>query len=76
MVCRRWVHWRDDDGRDAVPVVLIGDAAHTAHFSVGSGTKLALEDAIALADALADAGARRRAAGALAATRPRAASRC
>ncbi len=44
VVCKTWVH---HNGR--APVVLMGDAAHTAHFSIGSGTKLALEDAIDLA---------------------------
>ncbi|HJP65462.1 MAG TPA: FAD-dependent monooxygenase [Actinomycetota bacterium] len=33
-------------------VVLLGDAAHTAHFTIGSGTKLAMEDAVSLAEAL------------------------
>ena len=44
LVCDAWSHF---NGRSHV--VLMGDAAHTAHFAIGSGTKLALDDAIELA---------------------------
>jgi benzoate-CoA ligase family protein len=43
--CERWVSGRR---------VIIGDAAHTAHFSIGSGTRLALEDSIALVKSLVE----------------------
>lgn len=43
IICQRW---------NFDKFILLGDAAHTAHFSIGSGTKLALEDAIKLAEVL------------------------
>jgi 2-polyprenyl-6-methoxyphenol hydroxylase-like FAD-dependent oxidoreductase len=46
---RRTARWTTVTPR---PVALLGDAAHTAHFSVGSGTKMAMEDAVALTQAL------------------------
>lgn len=52
IICKHWVHHNLLNGKQ-VPVVLMGDAAHTAHFSIGSGTKLALEDAIELARSFA-----------------------
>jgi anthraniloyl-CoA monooxygenase len=53
----RWISFttvRNDSWRHG-NVVLLGDAAHTAHFSIGSGTKLAMEDALALAACLHEA---------------------
>jgi len=53
VICENWIQW-NEIGSKKVPVILMGDAAHTAHFSIGSGTKLAMEDAIDLAQSFAD----------------------
>ena len=44
LICGKWSHFNGQSH-----VVLMGDAAHTAHFAIGSGTKLAIDDAIELA---------------------------
>jgi anthraniloyl-CoA monooxygenase len=49
--CERWSHFNGHHH-----VVLMGDAVHTAHFAIGSGTKLAIEDAIELTRQFRDAG--------------------
>ena len=52
----RWMHFRTVtvDRWHSDNIVLIGDAAHTAHYSVGAGTKMAMDDSVALVGALTE----------------------
>ena len=54
LICGKWSHFNGSSH-----VVLMGDAAHTAHFAIGSGTKLALDDAIELTSQFRKLGATR-----------------
>ncbi len=54
LICGKWSHF---NGKNHV--VLMGDAAHTAHFAIGSGTKLAIDDAIELTKQFRDIGGTR-----------------
>ena len=51
LICGKWSHFNGNSH-----VVLMGDAAHTAHFAIGSGTKLAIDDAIELTRQFQEAG--------------------
>ncbi|MGE6740074.1 bifunctional salicylyl-CoA 5-hydroxylase/oxidoreductase [Allorhizobium pseudoryzae] len=63
LICGKWSHFNGNSH-----VVLMGDAAHTAHFAIGSGTKLAIDDAIELANQFNKAGHGKQAIGEVLAT--------
>ena len=52
VICEKWHSWQCLKSGKHIPIVLMGDSSHTAHFSIGSGTKLGFEDAIAFSGLL------------------------